>query len=37
MALASEYTSAPWDDRLVPLWSAMVLPAYRTFRAGNLF
>ena len=37
MALASEYTSAPWDDRLVPLWSAMVLPAYRTFQGGNLF
>lgn len=37
MALASEYTSAPWDDRLVELWSAMVLPAYRTFQAGNLF
>jgi hypothetical protein len=36
-ALASEYTSAPWDDRVVPGWGYFVFEAYRDVRRSGVF
>ncbi|MDP5181562.1 hypothetical protein QOZ88_02845 [Blastococcus sp. BMG 814] len=35
-ALGSEYTSTPWDDRLVPAWGEFVYEAYLDIRATGL-
>lgn len=36
-ALASEYTSSPWDDRLVTLWGDMVELAYNDIKRTGIF
>lgn len=36
-ALGSEYTSAPWDDRLSAGWGEFVYQAYRDMRASGIF
>lgn len=36
-ALASEYTSTPWDDRLVTGWGYFVLEAYKDVKAAKVF
>lgn len=35
-ALSSEYTSRPWDDRLVPAWGDFVYQAYRDLKSAGL-
>ena len=36
-ALGSEYTSAPWDDRVSVGWGNFVLEAYRDILASGIF
>jgi len=36
-ALASEYTSAPWDDHVTTGWGNFVLEAYRDVQASGVF
>jgi hypothetical protein len=36
-ALASEYTSKPWDDVVFPLWGEFVLAAYQDVIASRVF
>jgi len=36
-ALGSEYTSAPWDDKLVSAWGDFVWEAYQDVKASGVF
>jgi hypothetical protein len=36
-ALASEYTSRPWDDRVFVGWANFVFEAYRNVNASGVF
>ena len=36
-ALGSEYTSAPWDDKLVPAWGEFVHQAQQDIRGSKVF